>query len=206
MRRTNFVASKNIDLFVYILLPCRSQSLFSPIDKIIMLHVKLTSHKLYKRRSMMDYSLILDEKEQKMRQYWLWATAIRAILLPAAGWVLNLISLVRNNPGPLDSKTVITNWFGLLAILASGVVWLYIIRRCAYQKPGTKILNFLIVVAILSFLFYPMWFLFKKIELNIFMGIDSVIWMCWLYLAVQMRKINKKIQSKLNAPDKLCCE
>ena len=154
---------------------------------------------------MMNHSLILDEKEQKTRNHWLRATAIRMILLPIIGFLLSLFFSFRNSILQLDSVALVVTLFGFIVVMAFGVMWFFIMRRCSYKKPGTKFLTFLIVIGFIGLIYFP-FLIFKNLNLSAILILDFSVNVYWLYLSVKMRKINKKIQSKLNAPDKLCCE
>ncbi len=78
------------------------------------------------------------------------------------------------------------------------IFWLFLCRKCAYEKPGTKLLTFVLVSSALS-IFRNFSELMKN-NFDIYDIVDIAIYMpffVWFVIAsLDLRGINKKIQGK----------
>jgi hypothetical protein len=83
--------------------------------------------------------------------------------------------------------------------LASSWLFGWILYRCIYRKPGTKLITLVIAVTALSLLSTPILYLSGKLPLYvpyywIYTVAGCVMGFCWLIVSWKMRKINKRLK------------
>lgn len=126
-------------------------------------------------------------------------------------WLINLFAITMLNEMFIIYKTLSSGlapnmpwWFNYYFIpqnIILSIVFLWITYRCAYKKPGTKLLTFFIILTPFSILINVVLFLMGKlpqisgswIEQSILLLQQAAgLWL--LFLNWKMRLINKKLQ------------
>jgi hypothetical protein len=119
--------------------------------------------------------LQLTKNEIRWRKAWLWLL----ILYPLVHFLF-------------------TPWlgFGLLLIdIGYSTLFSYIFYRCAYKKPGTRLLTLALILAPASFA-AEIWAIANGV-LRESAAIMLAFLVLWAFLCLQMRRINKKLQKPL---------
>lgn len=145
----------------------------------------------------------MNEKDKKVRKLWL----ISFIVIVIANITYEL-SIVYTSPqvtgGPI--------WIAAAIITAISALIIFLLYRCAYKKPGTKLLTFFLILTAFSFVLnLSLWF-FEKLPSYYYKWTDASrgplltaliqqLAAPWLFvLNWEMRTINKKIQQSLKHP------
>lgn len=118
-------------------------------------------------------------KEQRIRQFWIWAY----ILSFAIG---NIGTYLFPPPYVTSLPLVIGSIIGLLGF------WLIV--NCAYKKPGTKLLTFFIWVAPIGIVFLLVSYFFLETSIRIVDWIVLPVNILWYGLCFPMRAINRKMK------------
>lgn len=138
----------------------------------------------------------MTESEIKTRKQWL-------TVLIVSG-VMNVCYFAFHTLGD-PAYSEFPNWVKqiILAInFTSILAFSYILYRCIYQKPGTKMILFLLIVAPIVMSVSILGYLFGKVPMpsNIWLWahflLSNGLGIWWYILNLKMRQINKKAQER----------
>ena len=144
----------------------------------------------------------MDENEKKIRKYWL-ATPGGSVLITHTAIFFQQKFSASMHTAPIPE---VARYVGIAFSSLGTLLIAFLLYRCAYKKPGTKLLTFGLVISGLSFLSTPLFYLTGKLQpalaipyygtLILLTQVTNILWviLCW-----KMRKINKKLQSAAQA-------
>jgi len=115
----------------------------------------------------------LTKQEIFWRKAWLWLL----VLNPFINFVINPWQLGLTN----------------LAGLCGCVIFSYVFYRCAYKKPGTRLLTFSLILLSISFAGDIIWAITSRF-ISEAEAISLVFLIFWTLSCYQLRKINRKLQ------------
>ncbi len=141
----------------------------------------------------MNFQYDFTEKEKLLRKEWL----ILSVILYFVFSPLLIAQLI------LNSAQSTPELKGLLPVLIALVfcaffasLYFFILYRCAYKKPGTRYLTFLLIVTSLSILRQLVSLTLSFSILDLCISVVSLlgsVW--WCFLSYKIRELNQKIKT-----------
>lgn len=145
----------------------------------------------------------MNENDRKVRKQWL-ILLVLSVLLANANSLLQMQydPLYSTRDPSLDQLMSLVKYgiatFGLLSSLIFG----WIAYRCAYKKPGTKLLTFFLLLTVSSIAITPILYLTGKMRppvyipyYGLYLLVTQGMGLLWLIASWKMRQINKKLQA-----------
>jgi len=129
--------------------------------------------------------------EIKIRKQWL----ALLVIIPIWNFAFNLM-YIQSDP----SVKTMPAWFvycNTVFVLFSPLVFNYILYYCAFKKPGTKLLTFVLIFTPISFALMIGVYVFGTVPLPNFrffelhMAVASVLSIWWYVLNWKLRQLNK---------------
>lgn len=122
------------------------------------------------------------EQDKRTRQLWLYSY----ILSLVAGQLLTYLSPPPGMPRPIH----------LISTLI-GILGFWLVYRCAYQKPGTKLLTFFIWTTPISFGVCLLFYSFAPVAFRTQDLISMPFSLVWYAFCFPMRKLNRRLQNSV---------
>lgn len=139
----------------------------------------------------------MNQEDIKIRKLWLILVLVNLLnLLPGYFFIRNDSNL------SLTAQWVIPSI--MIYVSAIYFAFSYLLYRCAYKKPGTKFLTFILVSCVLSWISMGVQWARGSIDWNTpfhwtINVIQQILGICWFFLTWKMRVINKKLKSQLQS-------
>lgn len=144
----------------------------------------------------MSQNFELSEKDFKTRRLWLIVNFLCSIIFPV---IIAVGSLLLSHEGSFWS-TLLTLAVTLVFCFFALVVPFYILYHCAYARPGTRLLTWVLVLSPLGMLynlgvtFKAGWNIGESAWFNLALG---MLVFSWTYvLNLRLRRINKLLQAR----------
>lgn len=141
----------------------------------------------------------MNDADLKVRKQWLfWLFGLTLV---------NIVSFLIDFPARTLSGSILTKSLLLVQAIGCPLVYNYILYKCAYKKPGTKLLSFIIVASPILFVIgiFMFGFLIMKGDMPgpsplswIMMILNQVLFFRWYYVCFKMKKINLRLQELKN--------
>lgn len=145
--------------------------------------------------------IAFNEEQQKIRKRWLfWAIKFTFALTLLFSLILAALSFL-SEEGAQWSLFV----FACVGLII-GSLYLYILYRCAYVKPGTKFLLFALIAGGISIASIIFNFFTQPIEDGMDLGfrVTDLIFESWIfYLNFLMRKINLSVKNQVKKENEI---
>lgn len=140
-------------------------------------------------------NIVFSQEQEKIRKHWLWSLLTMTLLFPLVLFLLAAFFLREN----FFSTPEVTH--PLLLSLFLGFLQAALFVRFAYYNSGTKLLTFWLWVSPLSYLRDTIHIFEESSEgEEIFLAIILTGLYIWLYYQnLQLRKVNRSIQTQLKA-------
>ena len=137
----------------------------------------------------------LNENDQKIRKQWL----IVWIISTAINFISTVLRLLYE--GSLNPFPIIQYGFAALSFLILGALS-YAAYRCIYKKPGTKLLTFFLILAIIGLVMTPILYLSGKLQPPAYVPyyksqlfVSQLMGLVWVVVCWRMRQTNKRLQA-----------
>lgn len=143
----------------------------------------------------MNFQYDFTEKERLLRKEWLLLTIFLYFVLTPfhiAHFVLNSFST--QNTQEFKGLLPVLILCIFYAFFAS--LYFFVLYKCAYKKPGTRYLTFLLIVTALSILRQLVYLTLSFSILDLCISVVSLLGSSWWYfLSYKMRELNQKIKT-----------
>ncbi len=136
----------------------------------------------------------MDDHDKKVRKQWL-----AILLLSMLFGFITIVLAMLGDKSP-DIPILARNIGFATYLLCSGVIT-FVHYRCSYKKPGTKLLTFTLIMALISFPITLIFYLCNKMQtpdnLPSYYGIVSHMFgILWIIACWRVRKTNKRLQTQ----------
>jgi hypothetical protein len=138
----------------------------------------------------------MNENDKKVRKQW-FIVFIVSVLINCITTTLQILFDPNTANIPLVKPIFMTVSLSIL------VTFNFIFYRCAYKKPGTKLLVFFLIMTIITLVITPIFYLTGKIQppphipypyYEIYVIMTQAMGGIWIVLCWRMRKTNLRLQ------------
>ena len=131
----------------------------------------------------------ISQKEMKQRKDWLIATIVSFGLCPLLA--ITFFPKLSENTAPFNSICYELAASALVNLILFWMTW-----RCAYRKPGTKLLTFWVITGLIqvSFSALELFNTSSSVWNKVVNVINASIFLWWYVQCIKLRRINKRIQ------------
>lgn len=137
----------------------------------------------------------MNEVDRQTRKRWL-----ILLVLSVLNSVFAFLLEFKYNPVNQNIPPNLLYWMLLVSVCSAGG-FAYITYRCAYKKPGTKLLTVFLVLSVLVLAINPILYLTGKLPVptyipyyQIYLFSTQVFGVVWLGTCWQLRKLNRRLQ------------